>query len=208
MVGASRMSTPLLLASVPSAAARAWTRAGSQVAPSADGLGRLEAGLRSSMVVPRTPAGPSETTMGRRPMAGAGRVRQLSAPVSRRTLSSGASAASRPRSPLIVVMVMSSYAVCRCWSPLVRASGRGLEVQDHVLDLGRVGAGVGVRVGLAGPAGVGPGAELCPGRAVQQGDHRHLGGLDALQGVKRGLLGGRAVAADVLAEGGLGLRVV
>src|SRR5690348_11212884 len=105
ITGPSRMSTPLLLASVPSAAASAWTSRGSQVAPSADGQGRLAAGLRSSMVTPRTPAGPSDTTMARSPMAGSGQVLQLSAPVSRRTLSSRLSAASRSASGTALFIV-------------------------------------------------------------------------------------------------------
>ena len=81
-------------------------------------------------------------------------------------------------------------------------------MQDHVLDRRRVGSRVGVRVGLAGPSGVIPGAELGPGRPVQQRDHRRLGGHDALQRVQRRLLGGLIGAAHILREGGLGLRVV
>ena len=99
MVGASRMSTPLPRASAPRAAASSRTSSGSQVAPSADGQGRQLEGLLSSRVVPRTPDGPSEVTIGRSPRASQPGIRQLSAPVSSRTLSSRGSAASWLRSP-------------------------------------------------------------------------------------------------------------
>ena len=147
IVGASRTSTPLLLASVPSAAASAWTRAGSQVAPSADGQGRLAAGLRSSMVMPRTPAGPSDTTMARNPMAGSGQVRQLSAPVSRRTLSSRESAASRPRSSPRVSMTMSSDTDSGYLSPFNEPQAAGLRCRI-TYSIG-VGLGPGSVYGLA-----------------------------------------------------------
>src|ERR1700756_1970555 len=78
MVGASSTSTPLLLASLPSANASSLTSSGSQVAPSADGQGRLADGLRSSMVWPRTPAGPSDMTIGRSPIGGSGHGGQAS----------------------------------------------------------------------------------------------------------------------------------
>src|SRR5208282_54190 len=213
IVGASRMSTPLLLASVPSAAASVWTRAGSQVAPRADGQGRLADGLRSSMVMPRTPAGPSDTTMARSPMAGSGQVRQLSAPVSRRTLSSRLSAASRSKS-------RTSWALWAGARPLVRpgasrgvfiwccgSRGRG-EMQQGVLQVGGVGDRVVVLVGLGRPARVVLGGVLVPGRSVQQRDDRRLGGHDRLQRVQRLLLGGGVVAARELRQGRLSLRAV
>jgi len=93
------MSTPLLRASEPSAAASSRTSPGSQVAPSADGHGRQLEGLLSSRVVPRTPDGPSEVTIGRSPSAAQPEIRQLSVPVSSRTLSSRESAAGWLRSP-------------------------------------------------------------------------------------------------------------
>ena len=63
-------------------------RATSQVAPSAVGEGTLADGVRSSHSRPRTPAGPSEVTIARRPMAGSSCSAQKSAPVSRRTFCS------------------------------------------------------------------------------------------------------------------------
>src|SRR5215469_10246519 len=97
-VGASRMSTPLLLASTPRAVASRWTSSASQVAPTADGQGRLAEGCRSSLTVPRTPAGPSEVSIGRRPISGLPWVHQLSAPVSSRTFSASGRAATISRS--------------------------------------------------------------------------------------------------------------
>src|ERR1022692_1056724 len=103
IVGPSSTSTPLLLASAPSAAASSCTSPVSQVAPRADGQGRLEDGLRSSLTTPRTPAGPSDVVIGRRPRALAPWVRQLSAPVSRSTLSATESAATRLASVIVPV---------------------------------------------------------------------------------------------------------
>ena len=89
---------------------------------------------------------------------------------------------------------------CRC------ASADRLEVQDRVEDVGGVGNGVVVLVRRRGPAGVVLGAVLVPGRAVQQRDDRRLRREDLLQGVERGLLRGRVVAAGELGQRGLRLR--
>ena len=112
MVGASTMSMPLPRASAPRAAASSRTSSLSQVAPRADGQGTLADGFRSSLVMPRIPAGPSDMTIGRSPSPGAPKVRQLSAPVSRRTFSSTGSAATRLRSAVasvdVVIKVLAS----------------------------------------------------------------------------------------------------
>src|SRR5580658_1156576 len=216
IVGASSTSTPLLLASVPRARASVLTSSGFQVAPSADGHGRLADGLRSSMVIPRTPAGPSLMTIEPSPMTGSGQVRQLSAPVSRRTLSSRPSAASRSRSsPVQAPWLTAGWAGARpltrpgaSKASLINGSGRRGEMQERVLDVGRVRHRVDVLVGGGRPAGVVLGGVLVPGRSVQQRDHRCLSGDDAFQRVQRLLLGRGVVGAGVLRQGRLDLRVV
>ncbi len=64
------------------------TRSVSQEAARAVGEGTFADGSRSSHSSPRTPAGPSESTSRRRPMAGSAGSAQKSSPVSRRTFCS------------------------------------------------------------------------------------------------------------------------
>src|SRR5207248_4844851 len=84
------------------------TRSSSQVAASATGQGNDVDGFAGSNRVPRTPAGPSETMIGRRPTALSPCSAQESAPVSRRTFCSRVSRATRPDSPLRIVLAISS----------------------------------------------------------------------------------------------------
>ena len=69
-MGASSTSTPLRRASRPSRAPIASIRAGSQVAANPVAEGTLAELSRSSQDWPRTPAGPSESTIGRSPASG------------------------------------------------------------------------------------------------------------------------------------------
>src|SRR5262245_36427212 len=80
-----------------------------------------------------------------------------------------------------------------------RLDGR-LELQDHVLDLGRVRRRVDVRVGLGWPARVVLRRVLEPAGAVQQRDHRHLRRHDGRELVDRGLLGVRGRGGRELGE--------
>ena len=96
-VGASSTSTPLRRHSNASSRPSRSTRATSQVAASAVGDGTLADGSRSSQRSPRTPAGPSDVTIRRSPIAGSSCSAQKSAPVSRRTFCSRLSAARRSR---------------------------------------------------------------------------------------------------------------
>src|SRR6266513_2286845 len=107
-VGARRTSMPLLRTSRPSAVVSSLTRSGSQLAPRATGQGSDVDGLAGSMRVPRTPAGPSDMTMGRKPMALSPCSAQESTPVSRRTFCSRLSRATRPDSLLRIVLAASS----------------------------------------------------------------------------------------------------
>src|SRR5207237_3399839 len=100
--------------------ARRWTSAASQVAARAVGQGSSTEGSRSSQVTPRTPAGPSESTLFRSPIAGSAYVLQRSSPVTRRTFcasvseaTSWSSRASRSESMVVVT-----------WLPLVSVDGR------------------------------------------------------------------------------------
>src|SRR4029450_8874370 len=77
---------------------RRSTRASSQLAASAVGDGMLADGSRSSHSSPRTPAGPSDSTMRRSPMAGSACSDQKSAPVSNLAFCSSDSDPSRSRS--------------------------------------------------------------------------------------------------------------
>ena len=94
MVGPSTTSTPLRRASTAAAAPYRRAMSGSQEDASAVADGRLSDGSRSSQVSPRTPDGPSENTMRRRPIFSIGQVVQKSRPVSSWTFSSRVSAAS------------------------------------------------------------------------------------------------------------------
>src|SRR5207253_2171235 len=118
--GASTTSTPLRRASAASRDARRSTSASSQVAARAVGQGSRTEGSRSSQVTPRTPAGPSESTILRSPMAGSAYVLQRSSPVTRRTFCSSVSEATSwssraSRSESMVVVT---------WLPLVSVDGR------------------------------------------------------------------------------------
>ena len=94
-VGASTTSTPLRRASAASSRPMSSSRSSSHVAARAVGDGTLADGSRSSHRSPRTPAGPSDVTRRRRPMAGSAGSAHPSAPVSSRTFCSSVSAASR-----------------------------------------------------------------------------------------------------------------
>ena len=83
-MGASSTSTPLRRHSNASSRATRSTRATSHEAASAVGAGTFADGERSSHVSPRTPAGPSDTTIRRNPISGASRNDQKSAPVNSR----------------------------------------------------------------------------------------------------------------------------
>ena len=82
-------------------------RASSQVAASAVGDGTLAEGSRSSQRSPRTPAGPSEVTRRRSPIAGSSCSAQKSAPVSSRTFCSSDSA--RTRSSMSMPQTMTCF---------------------------------------------------------------------------------------------------
>ncbi len=87
-VGAKSTSTPFRRASYASSRATRSTRPASHVAASAVGEGTLAEGSRSSHKRPRTPAGPSEVTIARNPIAGSACSDQKSAPVRSRTFCS------------------------------------------------------------------------------------------------------------------------
>src|SRR5213078_4846912 len=88
IVGPSTTSTPFERASRPSAVVSSSMSSGSQVAPIATGHGSEVDGLVASKRMPRTPAGPSDITIGRKPIAGSPCSTQELAPVSSRTFSS------------------------------------------------------------------------------------------------------------------------
>ena len=75
------------------------TSAGSQLAASAVGDGTAAARSRSSQRSPRTPTGPSDTTIWRSPICGSAYVRQKVSPVSSLTFASRSSRSSRCCSP-------------------------------------------------------------------------------------------------------------
>src|SRR5215469_13135800 len=180
--------------------------------------------------MPRTPAGPSEQTIGRRPSASAPWVRQASAPVSSSTLSCTDSSAMRSARSVVSGAVMSGWACPLVIAPPpsrrplywvvivlevvppprgpVPRSGDRREVEDRLLEVRRVRRRVHERVARRREPGVVPGGVLPPRRAVQQRGHRDLVGHDVLELADRGLLDRLAVAARVLGERLLGGRVV
>ena len=93
MVGPSTTSTPFALASPASSFPISPTNASSQLAARAVGLGRLVVVSSCPIDPPFTPAGPSDTTTGLRPISGMACVFQKSTPVSKRTLVSRSSRA-------------------------------------------------------------------------------------------------------------------
>src|SRR5215472_9076949 len=82
------------------------------------------------------------------------------------------------------------------------------EVQYGRQDVGVVRYRVVVLVRRGRPAGVVLGAVLVPARAVEQRNHRRLGGDNLLQRVERGLLGRWVVGAGELRKRLLCLRAL
>src|SRR5438445_7578745 len=98
IVGPSTTSTPFERAPRPRAVDSSSMSPGSHVAPNATGHGSEVDGLVASKRMPRTPAGPSDITIGRKPIAGSPCSTHELAPVSSRTFSSRLRRATRPDS--------------------------------------------------------------------------------------------------------------
>src|SRR6266851_9627246 len=193
-VGARSTSTPRARVSRPRAWATSWTSLSSQVAASATGQGKEEDGRDASKRVPRTPAGPSDMTIGRKPRSFSAYSLQLSAPVRRRTFCSRLSRATRRDAAGTVpaALLISN-----------RLRSRRLELHEDVRHLRVAWRRVHVRVRLVGPARVLRAAEHVPVGSVEQRSVGNFGGHDLLELLNdrveaRGVAG---VGALVLAQG-------
>src|SRR5260370_12424527 len=158
-VGARSTPTPLARVSRPRAWATSRTSPSSHVAASATGHGKEEDGRDASKRVPRTPAGPSDMTIGRKPRSSSAYSLQLSAAVRRRTFCSRLSRATRRDAAGTVpaALLISN-----------RLRGRRLELHEYVRHLRVAWRRVHVRVRLVGPARVLRAAEHVPVCSVEQ----------------------------------------
>src|SRR5438105_9661412 len=133
--------------------------------------------------MPRTPAGPSDTTIGRKPIAGSPCSTQAVAPVSSRTFSSRLRRATRTDSsrvtPAAALLMNELLGIAgggsgrreagrtRC-DQTIAALGRGLELHEDVNHLWVARRRVHVGVGLVRPARVFRTAEDVPVRAIEE----------------------------------------
>src|SRR5438105_10466074 len=131
--------------------------------------------------MPRRPAGPSDITIGRKPIAGSPCSTQELAPVSSRTFSSRLRRATRTdSSPVTAELLMNELlgiasggsgrreaGRTRC-DPTIAALGSGLELHEDVHHLRVARRRVHVRVGLVRPARVFRTAEDVPVRAIEE----------------------------------------
>src|SRR5207253_8001417 len=149
IVGPSTTSTPFARASRPRAVDSSSMSSGSHVAPNATGHGSEVDGLVASKRMPRTPAGPSDITIGRKPIAGSPWSTHELAPVSSRTFSSRLRRATRPDSspvrPATALLINELLGIVggsgrleagrtRC-DPTTAALGSRLELHDDVRHL-------------------------------------------------------------------------
>src|SRR5438270_8310992 len=164
IVGPSTTSTPFERASRPSAVVSSSMSSGSHVAPSATGHGSEVDGLVASKRTPRTPAGPSDITIGRKPIAGSPCSTQELAPVSSRTFASRLRRATRTdSSPVTAELLMNELLGIAGGGPAgarpagldvdptIAALGSGLELHEDVHHLRVARRRVHVRVGLVRP---------------------------------------------------------
>src|SRR5438045_3377190 len=195
IVGPSTTSTPFERASRPSAVVSSSMSSGSQVAPIATGHGREVDGLVASKRMPRTPAGPSDITIGRKPIAGSPCSTQAVAPVSSRTFSSRLRRATRtdssPVTPAALLMnellgiagggsARREGGRTRC-GQTIAALGSRLELHEDVNHLWVARRRVHVGVGLVRPARVFRTAEDVPVRAIEERSVGNVGRHDLLE---------------------------
>lgn len=186
-VGARSTSTPLRLASEASSAPRSVSSRSSQEAASAVGEGRTSEVSRSSQVSPRTPAGPSERVSARSPAAGSAYVRQVLAPVSRRTFCAASSLSS---SGSVSSSVMAAMLLRAPRSHGNRRALSRLSRPASPLAANRVNGGPGRACSGPGP-GVGPCDAPGPRSGGNRGPRRQ--GPSAHDHVARQRQGGRRV---------------
>src|SRR5439155_6847836 len=153
-------------------------------------------GLVASKRMPRTPAGPSDMTIGRKPIAGSPCSTQELAPVSSRTFSSRLRRATRtdssPVTPTAALLMKELLEIAgggsgrreagrtRC-DTAIAALGSRLELHEDVHHLRVARRRVHVRVGLVRPARVFRTAEDVPVRAIEERSVGNVGRHDLLE---------------------------